>query len=268
MANVQLFIDRLFDIADHHQFQSDHLIQRVLSSNWNTASRSLSNRTADDDSCAIITIDPTISIDLSPDRSFRYQRQSRSTRHIADHQWHWTRPPFQPRPIFNRSRQRQLQCFGKRWSLFSLICLNERQEWTYEYFCRIYGMASFPNSGGQLLTVDDPRRDPQSPSCLRNQSGNVSTRWIYDGSSPSIKSSITILANAFVSSNQTYQWKGQMTNKRNASQQTIGYVLVRIEDTSPPIIIIGFVKTKLNHFHRETTVDLLVVSFKRCASRI
>ena len=129
-------------------------------------------------------------------------------------------------------------------------------------------MASFPNYQGQLLTIDDPRQDPQNPSCLRNQSGNVTTRWVYDGSSQSIKSSITLLANTFVSSNRTYQWKVQLTNKRNALQQTAGYVLVHIEDASRPIIIIGFVWTNLDHFDRETAVDLLVVSFKRCVSRI
>ena len=57
-----------------------------------------------------------------------------------------------------------------------------------------------------------------------------------------------------------------MTNRRNASQQATGYVLVRIEDTSPPIIIIGFVETTLDRSDEETPVDLLVVSFKRCAS--
>ena len=32
----------------------------------------------------------------------------------------------------------------------------------------------------------------------------------------------------------------RMSNKRNASQQATGYVLVRIEETSPQMIIIGF----------------------------
>ena len=58
--------------------------------------------------------------------------------------------------------------------------------------------------------------------------GNVS-RWIYDGVSQSVKSSITIMANSFVLSNQTYQWMVRLTNRRNISQQATGYVLVLIE---------------------------------------
>ena len=91
------------------------------------------------------------------------------------------------------------------------------------------------------MTIDDPRTDPNNPSCFHNRSVTVTqSQWIYNGSSQSIKSSLTILANAFVSSNRTYQFMLRMSNKRNASQQVIGYVLVRVAETSPGTIIIGF----------------------------
>lgn len=36
------------------------------------------------------------------------------------------------------------------------------------YYCRIYGVANFPNILGVLLAMDDPRIDPLNPPCLRN----------------------------------------------------------------------------------------------------
>ena len=42
--------------------------------------------------------------------------------------------------------------------------------WNYQYYCRIYGVANFPDVGGILISVGDPRVDPLNPSCLSNQS--------------------------------------------------------------------------------------------------
>lgn len=91
------------------------------------------------------------------------------------------------------------------------------------------------------MTIDDPHTDPHNPSCFLNRSVTLTqSQWIYNGSSQSIKSSLTILGNAFVSSNRTYQFMLRMSNKRNASQQAIGYVLVRVVEMLPGTIIIGF----------------------------
>jgi len=76
----------------------------------------------------------------------------------------------------------------------------------------------------------------QSESILGN-----STRGIYGGSNQSIKSTLTIFGNSFISSNRRYQFMVRMSNKRNASQQATGYLLVRIEETSPQMITIGCV---------------------------
>ncbi|CAF1470214.1 unnamed protein product [Adineta ricciae] len=104
--------------------------------------------------------------------------------------------------------------------------------WRYKYYCRIYDSSMFPNLQGSLLTVDDPRNDSYNPSCLSNRNG-----WRFDNS---LNSSFTILANS-LRSNRTYQFMVQMENRRNASLQATGYVLVKVDDTRPYMILIGCV---------------------------
>lgn len=64
------------------------------------------------------------------------------------------------------------------------------------------------------------------------------TAWRYGGRANSIKSSVTILAKS-LESNQTYQFMVRMTNRINASLQATGYVLVRVEDTQPQLVVIA-----------------------------
>jgi hypothetical protein len=54
----------------------------------------------------------------------------------------------------------------------------------------------------------------------------------------SIKSSLTILSGS-LQSNRTYQFMVYMENRRNSSLQATGYVLVKVEDTRPQLIVIG-----------------------------
>lgn len=105
------------------------------------------------------------------------------------------------------------------------------QEWTYDYYCRIYGVYNFPNFQGLLLTIDDPRIDPTSPSCLSNISGIAFS---------SSKSSLTVLA-GMLTFNRTYQFMVRMTNRRNASNQATGYSLVRVDDTDPTRVLVALV---------------------------
>ncbi|CAF3732096.1 unnamed protein product, partial [Adineta steineri] len=104
--------------------------------------------------------------------------------------------------------------------------------WIYEYYCRIYGLYMFPNLQGSLLSIDDMRNDSLNPSCLSNRAG-----WKF---SNSIKSSLTILSNS-LQSNRTYQFMVYMENRRNSSLQATGYVLVKVEDTHPQMILISCV---------------------------
>ena len=67
--------------------------------------------------------------------------------------------------IFNGSVSEELQAGRVPLHLFS-----PRQDWNYEYYCRIYGVSNFPNVSGSLLPIDDARVDPLNPSCLTNQS--------------------------------------------------------------------------------------------------
>ena len=88
----------------------------------------------------------------------------------------------------------------------------------------------FPNLQGSLLSIDDMRNDSSNPSCLSNRTG-----WQF---TDSIRSSLTILAGS-LQSNRTCQFMVYMTNRRNPSRQATGYVLVKVEDTRPRMIIIG-----------------------------
>ena len=51
-------------------------------------------------------------------------------------------------------------------------------------------------------------------------------------------SALTILADSFAS-HQTYQLIVQMENRQSAADQATGYLLVRIEDNQPQLIVIG-----------------------------
>lgn len=119
--------------------------------------------------------------------------------------------------------------------------------------CRRYDTADVQQDFRRL---DIP---PHSP-CLFNQTGREkerkrrirrfstlvfdlckdgrSMKWKYNGVNDSIQSSLLILGGSFLS-NQTYQWMVIMENKRNQFLQSTGYVLVRVEETFPPMIAIG-----------------------------
>ncbi|CAF1412544.1 unnamed protein product [Adineta ricciae] len=105
-------------------------------------------------------------------------------------------------------------------------------DWTYEYYCRIYGFSDFPSLNGSLLTIDDMRNDVSNASCLANR-GNL----LFNDS---IKSSIVIRSNS-LELNQTYQFMIRMRNHQNPSLQTTGYLLVTVDDTRPYTVLIGCV---------------------------
>ncbi|UJR13335.1 hypothetical protein I4U23_000353 [Adineta vaga] len=104
--------------------------------------------------------------------------------------------------------------------------------WKYTYYCRIYGLSKFPSYQSSLLSIDDMRNDPLNPSCLLNRTG-----WQFDNA---INSSFTILSDS-LQPNRTYQFMAQMQNIRNSSVQATGYVLVKVVETRPQMILIGCV---------------------------
>jgi hypothetical protein len=57
------------------------------------------------------------------------------------------------------------------------------------------------------------------------------------GMAPSLKSSVKLLAGA-LESNGTYQFMGRLKNRLNASVRAIGFSLIHIVDTRPPMIAI------------------------------
>ena len=63
------------------------------------------------------------------------------------------------------------------------------------------------------------------------------TSWQYDTSS---KSSLTIFAGS-LQSNQIYQFKVYLVNRQDSSLQSIGYLLVQVQDTRSHLIDIELV---------------------------
>lgn len=86
-----------------------------------------------------------------------------------------------------------------------------------------------------MLTIDDPRVDPQNPSCLSNTNR---TAIEYVGIGPGSRSSIIIRAGS-LRSNRTYQFMTEMQHRRDNRSQATGDVLVQVADRSLPIIAVG-----------------------------
>ena len=80
---------------------------------------------------------------------------------------------------------------------------------------------------GTLLTIDDPRSLASNGSCISAGGGVKSSA-----------SSMTILAGSLVS-NQTYQMMVRMQNRQNSTGQAKGFLLVRVQDNQPQLVVIG-----------------------------
>ena len=87
---------------------------------------------------------------------------------------------------------------------------------------------------GVPLTIDDPRVDVNNPSCL----SPLTPAWQFTGSGSPVESSLTLFRRALLS-NRTYQFKVHMENRRNASIQATGYVLVQVEDTPRQMVVVS-----------------------------
>ena len=70
--------------------------------------------------------------------------------------------------------------------------------------------------------------------------GSGTPPWQYPSQTTSPKSSVTILSGA-LASNRTYQWMVYMENRKNATLQATGYLLVRVDDTRPQLVAIACV---------------------------
>ena len=114
------------------------------------------------------------------------------------------------------------------------------QDWTYEYYCRIYGVSDFPSILGSMLPIDDPRLDFFNSSCF----SNLSSKGQYVNQSTSPKSSVTIPSHA-LAINRTYQWMVSMANRRNASPPAKGYLHVRVDESLPYMVVVRCVISTL-----------------------
>jgi hypothetical protein len=98
----------------------------------------------------------------------------------------------------------------------------------------VYGQSQFPHISGSLLTIDDPRVDPVNPSCLSNR-----TAFRFQGVRLSNRSALTLLSGS-LQANRTYQIMVYVEHRRNSSMQATGYLLARVDETYPQMIIIGY----------------------------
>ncbi|UJR16214.1 hypothetical protein I4U23_003124 [Adineta vaga] len=145
--------------------------------------------------------------------------------------------------MITRGYQQQFTLDPGSFSLDPDALTFDPTHWKYQYYCRIYNQYNFPNSAGNLLSIDDPQTDLLNPSCVQQRSGNAS-RLQYSGPSTSPMSALTLLSHA-LTSNQTYQFMVHLQNLRNSSSQATGYLLVQVEDSQPELIIIACVISTL-----------------------
>jgi hypothetical protein len=75
--------------------------------------------------------------------------------------------------------------------------------------------------------------DMSNPSCLYNRSG-----FRFDGVGVANKSALTVLSDSW-QAGRTYQLMVLIEHRYNSSLQATGYLLVRVDDTYPKMIIIG-----------------------------
>ena len=99
-----------------------------------------------------------------------------------------------------------------------------------------------------MLTVDDPRVDPNNPSCLSNGPGRrdpfrlfiplyrcAGKVWQFAGSSVSPRSALTLYAGS-LATNRMFQFMVIMTYRPNLNRQAKGYLLVHVDNTRPQTI--------------------------------
>ncbi|CAF1470524.1 unnamed protein product [Adineta ricciae] len=144
-------------------------------------------------------------------------------------------------------------------------------DWSYVYYCRIYDLYGFPYISGRLLSIDEARMSAHDSSCLPKQTGN-DTALTYGGRNISTNSSL-IIPGELLTLNQIYQFMVHMQNHRNSSIEATGYLLVRIEDTHPQLIVIGCVISTMCVSNLEfqlinptTQVALFSSCFESCLS--
>lgn len=76
------------------------------------------------------------------------------------------------------------------------------KDWDYQYYCRIYGVSSFPSLNGSLLTIDNPFVNLSNHSCFEHHI--QSAIW---------PKSFLIISNDLIRSNRTYQFMVSMRHQ-------------------------------------------------------
>ncbi|CAF0742236.1 unnamed protein product [Didymodactylos carnosus] len=96
--------------------------------------------------------------------------------------------------------------------------------WSYDYYCRIYGQSNYPNLNGILFTIEDTRIDTMNPSCFASP-GNETYKY-----GPGNNKSVVSIEAGALQSGHTYEFKATLTNIYNSDLQYSGYLLVQSQD--------------------------------------
>ncbi|CAF3607443.1 unnamed protein product [Adineta steineri] len=97
--------------------------------------------------------------------------------------------------------------------------------WTFAYYCRVYGLGSYPISNGVELTLESTIVDPANPSCFATP-GNT-TLFKYG---PNNNQSILYIQPRALATLQSYEFKTIITNIYDTTLQYTGYALVTVQE--------------------------------------
>ncbi|CAF1178747.1 unnamed protein product [Adineta steineri] len=97
--------------------------------------------------------------------------------------------------------------------------------WTFAYYCRVYGLGSYPMSNGSQLTLDSTIIDPANPSCFASP-GNTS----FFNYGPNNNRSYLYIQPHALATLQSYEFQTIITNIYDTTLQYSGYALVTIQE--------------------------------------
>ncbi|UJR14316.1 hypothetical protein I4U23_001310 [Adineta vaga] len=129
-------------------------------------------------------------------------------------------------------------------------------DWTYSYQCRVYDLKNL----SKLTTIDYNSNHP----CFSNRKDNM-LGW-RDRSVDGSLSSIIILRDS-LKADHTYQFVVYITNRRNATLQALGYLLVEVEISRPQMVAIACVITSMcspNQEYQSINPSTQVSLFSEC----
>ncbi|UJR27333.1 hypothetical protein I4U23_008626 [Adineta vaga] len=98
------------------------------------------------------------------------------------------------------------------------------RNWTFNYYCRVYGVGSYPAMNGIQLTIESTTVDLVNPSCF-DTPGNTSL-FKYG---PNNNQSTLYIQPRALAALQSYEFKAVLTNIYDLTLQYTGYAVVKVQ---------------------------------------